>query len=72
MRDTKRQIMSRRQNVYLTLKHDPALADLVAFDVIQQRVVMKRPVPVDDESADETGFPKGLDKIQMSRISAIP
>ena len=60
--------MSKRQNVYLTLKHDPMLRDLIAFDEIAQRVIVKRPIPVDDESANETGFPKKLDGIQRSRI----
>ena len=68
VRDTKRRIMAKRQNVYLMLKHDPMLADLIAFDEIAQRVMVRRPVPVDDESAEETGFPKRLDGIQRSRL----
>ena len=68
MRDGNRRIMSKRQNVYLMLKHDPMLTDLIAFDEIAQRVIVKRPVPVDDELAEETGFPKKLDGIQRSRL----
>ena len=65
---SKRRIMTKRQNVYLMLKHDPMLADLIAFDEIAQRVIVRRPIPVDDELADETGFPKKLDGIQRSRL----
>ena len=32
LRDQKRQVMSRRHNIYLCLKHDLAMADLVAYD----------------------------------------
>ena len=68
VRDSKRRIMAKRQNVYLMLKHDPMLSGLIAFDEIAQRVVIRAPVPVDDESAEETGFPKSLDSTQRSRI----
>jgi predicted P-loop ATPase len=68
VRDSKRRIMSKRQNVYLMLKHDPMLADLIAFDEIAQRVIVRRPVPFDDESIAETGFPKRLDGVQRSRL----
>ena len=44
------------------------LADLVAFDEIAQRVIVRRPVPVDAESSAEIGFPKKLDGIQRSRL----
>jgi predicted P-loop ATPase len=68
VRDTKRRIMAKRQNVYLMLKHDPALSGLVALDEIEQRVVIKRPIPVDDESESEKGFPKAFDGVQRSRL----
>jgi hypothetical protein len=67
-RNTKRQVMSRRQNIYLALKHDPALDGLLAFDVFAQKVVIRGPVPVDDESASETGFPRSFGAIDLSRL----
>jgi predicted P-loop ATPase len=67
-RDTKRQIMARRQNIYLALKHDPALDGLLAFDVFSQKVVIQSPVPVDEESASETGFPRQFGAIDLSRL----
>ena len=68
LRDTHRRIMARRQNVFLTLKHDPALAGFVGFDEIAQRVMLRRPVPVDEESTSEVGFPRPFDAVQLSRL----
>jgi putative DNA primase/helicase len=67
-RDTKRRIMARRQNIYLALKHDPALDGLLAFDVFSQKVVIQSPVPVDEESTSETGFPRQFGAIDLSRL----
>jgi predicted P-loop ATPase len=68
LRDQKRQVMSRRHNIYLCLKHDPAMADLVAYDDIDQAVMVMRALEVDEESKLETGFPKPLTDIYRSRI----
>ncbi len=68
LRDSEGRIRKATQNIYLTLKHDPDLSGLIAMDDVHQTIKLRGPIPVDPESAAETGFPKPMDAIHRTRV----